>query len=105
MEFKVNTKMPVDVIGMEDHDVSVHAEDDGDGDPCQLEDLQEGVEEVREERGVEVEEVAAGAEMVRHEHQGDNQLQGQVAVARGRRQEVILDVIIIKIIQNICGGM
>ena len=105
MEFKVNTKMPVDVIWMEDHDVSVHAEDDGDGDPCQLEDLQEGMEEVREERGVEVEEVAAGAELVQHEHQGDHQLERQVAVAREGRQEVILDVLIIKIIQNISGGM
>ena len=84
MEFKVNTKMPVDVIWMEDHDVSVHAEDDGDGDPCQLEDLQEGVEEVREERGVEVEEVAAGAELVQlvqHEPEGYHQLENEVAVA------------------------
>ena len=47
---KENTNVPVDVIGMEDHDVSVHAEEYGEGDPCQLEDLQEGVEEVREER-------------------------------------------------------
>ena len=98
MEFKVNTKMPVDVIWMEDHDVSVHAEDDGDGDPCQLEDLQEGVEEVREERGVEVEEVAAGAELVQYEHQGDHQLESQVAVARGRRQEVLLDKLLIKMV-------
>ena len=98
MELKVNTKMPVDVIWMEDHDVSVHAEDDGDGDPCQLEDLQEGVEEVREERGVEVEEMAAGAELVQHEHQGDHQLERQVAVTRGRYQEVLLDTLLIKII-------
>ena len=98
MELKVNTKMPVDVIWMEDHDVSVHAEDDGDGDPCQLEDLQEGVEEVREERGVEVEEMAAGAELVQHEHQGDHQLERQVAVARGRCQEVLLDILLIKMV-------
>ena len=94
----MNTKVPVDVIGMEDHDVSVHAEDDGDGDPRQLEDLQEGVEEVREERRVEVEEVAAGAQLVQHEHQGDHQLEGQVAVARGRCQEVLLDTLLIRMV-------
>ena len=86
------------MIWMEDHDVSVHAEDDGDGDPGQLEDLQEGVEEVREERGVEVQEVAAGAELVQHEHQGDHQLEGQVAVARGCYQEDLLDKLLIKMV-------
>ena len=42
--------------------------------------------------------MAAGAQLVQHEHEGDHQLEGQVAVARGRCQEVLLDTLLIKMI-------
>ena len=44
--------------------------------------------------------MAAGAELVQHEHEGDHQLEGQVAVARGRCQEVLLDTLLIKMVLN-----
>ena len=42
--------------------------------------------------------MAAGAELVQHEHEGDHQLEGQVAGARGRCQEVLLNTLIIKMV-------
>ena len=42
--------------------------------------------------------MAAGAELVQHEHEGDHQLEGQVAVARGCYQEDLLDKLLIKMV-------
>ena len=71
--------LPVNVIGVEDHNEPVHAEDDCDEDHGHLGDLQKRVEEEGMKAAIQIHHITPRINRIQSFDQGEDELEGEVA--------------------------
>ena len=74
-----NLYLPVNLIGVEDHDEPVHAEDDGEDDHGHLGDLQQGVKEEWVKAAVYIHHITTRINRIESFNKVEEKLEGEVA--------------------------